>query len=130
MKRAAVVLLAWGTWLGAWTAVQLAFLHVRFPERTIQWVMLGGASVAALATGGVIWRLDRRRGSDDPTRLLADDSVASATLAVGLAVALVGASFGLWLILIGAGIAAFGLGGVMREQLARRRTARRRSGVS
>ena len=46
MRRGAVVFAAWGLWLGAWTAVQLVFAHAAFPERTIQWVMLGGASAA------------------------------------------------------------------------------------
>lgn len=131
MRRAAVVLLVWGLWLGVWTVVQSAFVHAAFPERTIQWVMLGGASVAAFGVGAVVWRLDRRRGPGDPVaRLLADESAATATLAVGLAVVLVGASFGLWLILIGSGVAAFGLGGLVREQLARRRALRRRPGAS
>lgn len=131
MKRAAMVLLVWGAWLGIWAAVQTAFLHATFPERTIQWVMLGGASGAALVVGTVVWRLDRHREDGEPiSRRLADDSVASATLVVGLAIALVGASFGLWLILIGSGVAAFGLGGLVREQLARRRTLRRRRGAS
>jgi hypothetical protein len=127
MKRAAVVFFVWGAWLGVWTAVQSAFVHVRFPERTIQWVMLGAASAATLVTGFALWRWDRRRGARDTARLLADDSVASATLVVGLGVALVGASFGLWLILIGSGVAALGLGGLVREQRARRRTVRRGS---
>jgi hypothetical protein len=39
--------------------------------------------------------------------------------------ALLGASFGLFLLLIGGGVAALGLGGLIREQLARRRCARR-----
>jgi hypothetical protein len=131
VKRAAVVLLAWGAWLGAWTAVQSLFIHATFPERTIQWVMLGGAAAATLAAGVIVWRLDHRLDAGEPaSRLLTDQSVASATLVVGLAVALVGASFGLWLILIGAGVAAFGLGGLVREQLARRRAVRGRSGAS
>ena len=131
MKRAAVVLLVWGGWLGIWVAVQAAFIHATFPERTIQWVMLGGASAAVLVGGAIVWRLDRRLEAGEPvTRLLADESAASAALVVGLAVALVGASFGPWLILIGAGVAAFGLGGIVREQRARRRTGRRRPGAS
>lgn len=126
-----MVLFVWGLWLGVWTAVQSAFVHATFPERTIQWVMLGGASAAALVVGAIVWRLDRHRDDGEPVaRLLADESVASATLVVGLAIALVGASFGLWLMLIGSGVAAFGLGGLVREQLARRRTLRRRRGAS
>ena len=51
MRRSAVVFVAWGLWLGVWTAVQLVFLHATLPERTIQWVMLGGAAAGALASG-------------------------------------------------------------------------------
>jgi hypothetical protein len=43
------------------------------------------------------------------------------TLIAGLALVLLGAGFGLWLILIGAGVSALGLGGLVREALARRR---------
>ena len=72
--------------------------------------------------GAVVWRLGPPRAT---TASRCHDycrrSVASATLAVGLAIALVGASFGLWLLLIGVGVAVLGLGGLVREQLARRR---------
>ena len=59
-------------------------------------------------------------------QLITDESAATATFAVGVAVALVGASFGLFLLLIGGGIAALGLGGLIREQIARGRDTRRR----
>ncbi len=126
MKRAAIVFVAWGAWLGVWTAVQMLFLHATFPERTLQWVMLGGASAGALATGFGIWRLDRRHRAGPWERLIANESAATATFTVGLAMALLGASFGLFLLLIGGGIAALGCGGLVREGLARGRAARRR----
>jgi len=126
MRRAAVVLLVWGTWLGVWTAAQTAFMHVTFPTRTIEYEMLGSAAAATVISGVVIWRLDARARDHDPPRLIADDSFAAVTLAIGLSMALVGASFGLWLILIGAGIATLGLGGFVREARARRRAAERR----
>jgi hypothetical protein len=131
MRRAAIVLLAWGAWLGALTAVQLAFAGVR-PHSVglhpIEYWMLGGASGACLVTGLVLWRLDARGGprrTRGAPRLVFDDSVASATIACGLALALLGAGFGLWLILIGAGVIALGLGGLVREARARRRVRRR-----
>jgi hypothetical protein len=126
MRRVGVVFIAWGAWLGVWTAVQLLFLHAAFPERTIQWVMLGGASAAALATGVGVWRLDRARRAAPCERLIVDQSAATATVSVGLAMALLGASFGLFLLLIGGGITALGVGGLVREDLARRRAAHRR----
>jgi hypothetical protein len=110
-----VVLLVWGSWLLAVTAVQLVFA-----PKAIQIAIPLAAAAACLDGGLVIWRLDARRAGREPPRLLTDGSVATATLAVGLAVLLVGAGFGLWLMLIGAGVAALGLGGVVREQRARR----------
>ena len=94
---------AWGLWLGVWTVVQLVFLHATLPERTIQWVMLGGAAAGAIASGAAIWQLGRARRTTKTVRLITDDSAATAAFAVGLAVALVGASFGLFLLLIGGG---------------------------
>jgi hypothetical protein len=126
MRRGAIVFAAWGLWLGLWTAVQLLFLHTSFPERTVQWVMLGGASAGAIATGAALWQLGRVRPESPTERLIADESAATATFAVGVGLALVGASFGLFLILIGGGLAALGLGGLLREQLARGRVARGR----
>ncbi len=71
--------------------------------------------------------LDTRRRRDEGTRLIADSSFATVTLVAGVALALIGAGFGLWLILIGVGVAALGLGGVVREQRARRRALGGRS---
>lgn len=130
MRRAAIVLLGWGAWLGVLTALQLAFAGVR-PHSVglhpIEYWMLGGASGACLSAGLVLWWLDARRARRpaQTSRLLFDDSVAAATLACGLALALLGAGFGLWLILIGAGVSALGAGGLVREALARRRVRRR-----
>jgi hypothetical protein len=127
MKRAAVVLLGWGGWLGALTAVQLAFAPVH-PRSVglhpIEYEMLGGASAACLLAGLALWWLDARRGELERPRALPDTSLAAACLAAGLALALLGAGFGLWLILIGAGIVALGAGGLVREQRARRRDRR------
>lgn len=126
MKRAATVFVAWGAWLGVWTAVQLLFLHAALPERTIQWVMLGGAAAAALLTGAAIWRLGARRSPRGETQLITSESIATATVAVGLAILLLGASFGLFLLLIGSGVTLFGLGGIVREGRARGRLSRDR----
>ncbi len=120
MRRAAIVLLVWGTWLGTLTALQAVFA-----PKLIQFSIPAIASAACVSAGLVLWALDARRAQDEPPRLIADSSLATVTLTVGLALALLGAGFGLWLILIGAGIAALGLGGVVREQRARRRVPRR-----
>jgi MFS family permease len=119
-RRAAIVMIGWGALLGIATAVQTPF-----GPRIIEYGLLGGASAACLVTGIAMWAHDmlRSRMHERP-RVLADNSFATATLVAGMAVALVGAGFGLWLILIGAGIATLGAGGLVREALARRRSAR------
>ncbi|HEX4466565.1 MAG TPA: hypothetical protein VH025_05220 [Solirubrobacteraceae bacterium] len=122
MRRAGIVLVAWGAWLGVMTAVQAAFRSIRGPLG-VHWIeaaMLAAAAAASLVGGLVLWALDRR-GGGETARVLASDSVATATLVAGLALALLGAGFGLWLVLIGAGVTALGFGGLARETLARRR---------
>lgn len=124
MRRAAIVLIGWGAWLGVLTALQLPFRAIEGPLG-VHWIeaaMLGGAGLACAIGGFVLWALDARAGAGERARLLTSDSVATATLVGGLALALLGAGFGLWLILIGAGVSALGLGGLVREALARRRT--------
>lgn len=123
MRRAAVVLLAWGAWLSVLCAVQTPF-----GPRTIEFVMLGAAAAACLTGGTVLWALEAHGRNMEEPRLLAEDSFATATFVVGLALVLLGAGFGLWLILIGAGVSALGLGGLVREARARgRATGGRRS---
>jgi hypothetical protein len=118
MRRAAVVLIGWGLWLGVLTGVQAVFA-----PRLIQFSIPTVAAATCVLAGLVVWALDIRQGRGEPARTLADSSVATVTLIVGLALALLGAGFGLWLILIGAGVLALGLGGVVREQRARARTS-------
>jgi hypothetical protein len=122
MKRAAIVLLAWGMWLGALTGVQAVFE----PE-LIQFAMPAIAAAACICAGLALWSLEVYRGPEERPRLIADSSLATATLVLGVALALLGAGFGLWLILIGVGIGALGLGGIVREQRARARRLHRRS---
>lgn len=119
-RRAALVLIGWGLWLGALTAVQAVFA-----PKLIQISIPIVASATCVAAGLALWAAGSRRGERERPRLIADDSLATVTLVLGLALALLGAGFGLWLILIGAGIATLGLGGVLREQRARARTLRR-----
>lgn len=119
MRRAAVVLLGWGLWLGVLTGVQSVFA-----PKLIQFSIPTVATAACVLAGLVVWALDARKTSGEQPRLLTDSSVATVALIVGIAVALLGAGFGLWLILIGAGITALGLGGVVREQRGRSRALR------
>ena len=121
MRRAAIWLLAWGSWLGVLTAMQAVFA-----PKLIQFAVPGVASAACLASGLAIWALDRRSPGEGP-RLIADSSFATVTLVAGVALALIGAGFGLWLILIGVGVAVLGLCGVVREERARGRALSGRS---
>jgi hypothetical protein len=123
VRRAAIVLLGWGAWLGVMTAAQAPFRSIKGPFG-VHWIeaaMLGGAAAACVLLGLVLWALDARASEREPARALASDSVATATLVAGLALALLGAGFGLWLVLIGAGVAALGVGGLVRETRARKR---------
>lgn len=125
MKRGPIVLLGWGLWLGVMTALQAPFRSIKGPfvVHWIEAVMLGAAAAACLLVGLMLWALDSRHGVSERPRVLASDSLATATLIAGLALALLGAGFGLWLILIGAGVSALGGGGLVREMLARRRVS-------
>jgi hypothetical protein len=120
VRRAAVVLFAWGLWLAVLTGVQAVFA-----PKLIQFSIPAVASATCVAAGLVVWALDAHQARGKRPRLITDSSIATVTLVFGLAVTLLGAGFGLWLILIGAGILALGLGGVIREQRARSRTLRR-----
>jgi beta-lactamase regulating signal transducer with metallopeptidase domain len=120
VRRAAVVLLAWGVWLAVLTGVQAVFA-----PKPIQFSIPVVASAACVAAGLIVWALDARQGQGERPRLIADSSIATVALVLGVAVALLGAGFGLWLILIGAGIVALGLGVVVREQRARGRALHR-----
>lgn len=127
MRRASIVLLGWGVWLGVLTAVQAPFRAIKGPLG-VHWIeaaMLGGAALACFVGGLFIWAIDARAGAGERSRLVSNDSFATTTLIAGLALALLGAGFGLWLILIGAGVTALGLGGLVREGLARRRRGAR-----
>jgi hypothetical protein len=120
MRRAAIVLVGWGLWLGVLTALQAVFA-----PKPIQFSIPALAAAACVIAGVVVWALEARQGQQERPRLIADSSLATVTLVVGLAVALLGTGFGLWLILIGVGITLLGFGGVLREQRARTRTLRR-----
>lgn len=123
MRPTGMVLIAWGLWLGVLTAVQAAFRSIRGPLG-VHWIeaaMLGGAAGACVLAGLVLSALDARSGEVERPRVVSTDSVATAALIAGLALTLLGAGFGLWLILIGAGVSALGLGGLACEAIARRR---------
>jgi hypothetical protein len=78
----------------------------------------GAAAAAALAAGYLVVTSPPA----DPPRTLAEASTAPPVIAAGIVLAANGLAFGLWLILIGAELAAFGVGLAIAE----RRRARAR----
>lgn len=114
-------------------------------SRAIPWLAGVGTVLLATAVVGWIWSesvlppavftaqgiaclvgalvLELRRSPERP-RLLPDLSYSTIAVAVGAAMMLNGVAFGLWLVLIGAGLVVLGLGGLAREHLAARRAAR------
>ena len=76
---------AWGLWLGVLDGGAGACSPEAdpVPERPIQWVMLGGAAAAALATGCGRWRSAARRAERRP-RLITDSRSRRSTLVVGV----------------------------------------------
>ncbi len=113
MSRAAVPVLIWAAWLSALATVQAIWR----PDRYLPWALSAGAATAAWLIGlFLVVRRRRREG----LRLLPDLSFSVVLLALGVAAMLNGAAFGLWLVLIGGGMTAIGLGGVARELRAER----------
>jgi hypothetical protein len=112
MRRAALVFGAWGLWIGAWALTLLIW-----GEAAVPLIAFGGAAAAtALAAGYLVVAAP----PEDPPRTLTDTSAAPPLIAAGIVLAANGLAFGLWLILIGAEVAAFG-GGLLIAELWRAR---------
>ncbi len=107
MRRGALIFGAWGVWVGTW-AITLWI----WGEATVPLVAFGGAAAAAALAAGF---LAARPPSADPPRVLADTSAAPPLIGAGIVFAANGLAFGLWLVLIGAELAAFGLGLLIAE---------------
>ncbi len=106
-------LLAWGVWI----TILAAMLALWSPGDATP-VLLFGGGAPAIAAAAYAWL---RPGSDWEPRLISDSSVGTVLIAIGVSVALVGATAGLWLALIGGEITAFGVGALLRELRAMRR---------
>jgi hypothetical protein len=107
VRRGALMFGLWGLWVAA-LAVTLGV----WGEAKVPLIIFGGAAAAAaLAAGYLVVRPPR----EDPPRSLADASAAPPLIAAGLVLAANGLAFGLWLVLIGAELAAFGVGLLVAE---------------
>jgi hypothetical protein len=122
MRRAAIVFAGFAALLGVTTLV-LALMD----GTTLTLGLLGGAAAASLLTAVGLLVAGSSVPDTDPdlTRPLPDASYGTALFAIGVCLAVFGLVFGLFLVLIGAGVAVFGVVGLVREQIAVRRERRR-----
>jgi predicted ABC-type exoprotein transport system permease subunit len=123
VKGGALVLLVWSLLL----AIHVPVMAAIFNENSTSVLLLGGAASATALVAIGLWLRRRRAEGEDPDveRPVTEVSMASALIGVALALMLLGAQFGLWLVMIGAGLLELGLAGVARELRAERRVARR-----
>jgi len=99
---------AWGLWVGTW-AIALAI----WGAALVPLLAFGGAAaLAALAAGYLVITSPQ---ADSP-RTLAESSAAPPVIAAGIVLAANGLAFGLWLVLIGAEVGAFGVGLAVAEK--------------
>jgi hypothetical protein len=103
-----------GTILGA-----VAIVGWFWSEWVLPPAVFTGQAVACFVAAGI---LELRRERERPI-VIPDLSYSTSTIAIGVATMLNGVAFGLWLVLIGAGLVALGLGGLAREHFAARRSA-------
>jgi len=120
MRRGWRVLAGWGAGL-----VVLAAVQIVFHPKAIELALLGGAGVIVIAVGALALEGERRRlppapVDEEEAQTVAWWSVPSLVLAFGIALFVLGWEVGAWLMGIGGGFAALGLGGLVREKRAER----------
>jgi heme A synthase len=101
--------------------IMSAVLWVWTPYTLPPALLSGGALLFAVLALVVALRGRTEEREDEIERTVPDLSFATVGVALGIINILVGLYLGLYLILIGAGILAFGLGGWIREARAQRR---------
>jgi hypothetical protein len=111
VKGGWIVLAGWGALLVAFAAAQVALE----PE-AIELAMLGGSgAIVVLAGAAALISERRRRGARREPDLTRWTSAPTVALAVGICLVVLGWDVGAWCMAIGAGLAAVGLFGVVRE---------------
>jgi O-antigen/teichoic acid export membrane protein len=117
VKGGRIVLAGWGALIVAFAAVQLVFT-----PRGSEIALLAGSG-AVVVLGGVAALVSERRRR--PRRPAAEPmrwtSASTVALAVGICLFVLGWDVGAWCLAIGAGLAALGLFGLVREIRAERR---------
>ena len=119
MSREGLLVAAWGLLLTVLFSLMYAFGPDELPP-----ALLAGAAVFAMACGAFLALIGRRRAPEP--RHVSDLSLATALAGVALGLLVAGMAVGLWLVYIGAGLLALALGGLVREERARRRGNGRR----
>jgi hypothetical protein len=121
VRRAAIVFAGFAALLGVTTLV-LALMD----GSALTLGLLGGAATASLLTAAGLAIAGASVPDTDPdlVRPLPDASYATAVLAIGITLVVFGFVFGLFMVLIGAGVVLLGAAGLVREQVALRRARR------
>lgn len=114
MSRTSTPLAIWAALL----AVLAAVFGIAFRPSALPLLLIAIAPVAALALALALHRAGDRRAD---ARSIPDTSYATALAAFGLGTIVAGLAFGFWLVLLGGGALAFGLGGLVREFRQQRR---------
>ncbi len=105
-ERPWLVPVAWALWVDV-----LASVIAVWSGDEVSTALLGGAALAALAGAGG-YALRQREISE---RTVVETSAAPLLLAAGTTIALNGVAFGLWLLLIGLEVIAFGTALLLRD---------------
>ena len=119
LKRDFAAVLVWAVFLAGLTLTQVLF----FMRETYSYGLLGGAALATVLLGVFLFAR-RWRVLGEAQRLLPELSYATVAVGLGLAAIVVGAPFGLWLVLPGVGLLVLGASGLVREYRAERRGPR------
>jgi hypothetical protein len=118
VRPGAIVFGVFGLLLGG-----TALLLFLWDEEPLAYGLLGGAAAASFLTA-IVLTLVPRAAPDwdaDLVRAVPNTSWAAAAIGIGASLAAIGIVFGLYLVLIGAGVALAGIGGLIRERRAWRR---------
>jgi hypothetical protein len=116
VSRPTVVVFAWASWL----TVLAAGLVLWTPGDWVEWAPFVAAAAGAWALGLGLGARRHLRA----VRLVPRFSPGAVLAALGLAALVQGASLGLWLVCVGAGMVVVGLGVAVRETLVLRRAQR------
>ncbi|MGI8580445.1 MAG: hypothetical protein ACR2K9_07875 [Solirubrobacteraceae bacterium] len=114
MSRPGVVFGVWAAFLAVLAVVLwTVFVHPRY------WLLYALPGLAIGGTALMAVMAARRPRRPTAVETVTELSLASALTAVALALILIGTQAGIWLVLMGVGALAFGLGGLARERRSR-----------